>query len=199
MNITNKQKFVLDSIKRFYQENRHFPTLKEIQGYIGYNSISSVQRHTDNLKENGYLIDDNKKGLKPFKKFLDQYVQIPLVGDVACGNPTEAIENIEAYIPYKRTKLKGSLQNHFFLKATGDSMDKSNIKNGDYLLIKRSIQPAMNTIVLALIGNEATIKKIKKENNHYILEPNSTNKKHKKIVLFEDLMIQGVVQDIIKN
>jgi len=196
MELTNKQREVLSVITDLTQKMGVPPTLGEIRDYLGYKNTSSVQRHTDALKKKGYFVLDKfqSRSLK-VKKFLQKKHNIPLVGSVACGQPMLAIENIEAYIPYE---VQGDPSDYFFLRAVGDSMNKSNIYDGTLVLIKKESEVGQGDEVVALIGDEATIKIFKREKGKVVLEPNSTNPIHKPLYIFEDLQIQGKVIDKIK-
>jgi repressor LexA len=126
------------------------------------------------------------------------------VGNVACGAPLLAAENIEAYISYDASKIRGKAQEYFFLKAVGDSMNKTNISgktidSGDFVLIKKQSTADFGNRIVALIGNEATIKKMQKEDGYIRLEPESTNKNNKSILIFDDLLVQGIAVDVIKR
>lgn len=174
--------------------------MEELRAALGLGGISSVQRHTDALKEKEYL--ENARGIS-FPDTTNK-VQIPLVGNVACGVPFLATENIEAYIPYDASQIRGSSDNYFFLRAVGDSMNAAKVSgktidDGDFVLIKKQQTAEPGARVVALIGDEATIKKMVPEDGHVRLQPESTNPRNKPILLFEDFSIQGVVQDVIKK
>jgi len=191
MDITNKQKEVLSAINELTTKNGYSPALREVKEYLKYNSISAVQRHTDALKKKGFLSSDKyqQRGLK-VKKIFQKKHNIPLVGMVTCGKPILAVENIEAYIPYE---VKGDPKEYFFLRAIGDSMNKAGIDDGDLVLIKKQADADLGDKVVALIGDEATIKVFKKGEDCVILEPKSTNPIHKPLYIFENLQIQGKV------
>lgn len=198
--LTAKQKLVLATIQDLKAKLGNPPTLEEIRKALNYSGTSSVQRHTDALKEKGYL--GNTRGLSlPASK---EKVQIPLVGNVSCGAPLLAAENIEAYISYEASKVRGKAQDYFFLRAVGDSMNKANISgktidNGDFVLVKKQSVANPGSRVVALIGDEATIKKMLKEDGYVRLEPESTNPDNKPIILFDGFSVQGVVVDVIKK
>lgn len=197
--LTVKQKLVLATIQDLKAKLGNPPTLEEIRKALDYSGTSSVQRHTDVLKEKGYL--ENTRGLS-FPASNEQ-VQIPLIGNVACGAPLLATENIEAYIPYPTLKTKYSVDDLFFLRAIGDSMNKSDINgktinDGDYVLVRKTSTPEYGKRVVALIGDEATIKKLKLESDHIVLEPESTNPANKPIYIFDEILIQGIVVDVLK-
>ncbi len=197
MNLTSKQKEVLSAINELTQKNGYSPALREIKEYLKYNSISAVQRHTDALKKKGFLSSDKhqQRDMKVKKVFQKKH-NIPLVGMVTCGKPILAVENIEAYIPYE---VKGDPKEYFFLRAIGDSMNKAGIDDGDLVLIKKQPDADVGDKVVALIGDEATIKTLKKGDDCVILEPKSNNPIHKPLYIFENLQIQGRVVGKIKN
>lgn len=200
MKITNKQREILTAIKDLSLAKRIPPTLNEIKEYLGYKNTSSVQRHTDSLKKKGALISDEHKSRSlRIRENLQKMINIPLVGNVACGNPTLAIEDIEAYIPYEKSKIRGNYKDYFFLRAAGTSMNRAGINSGDFVLIKRQNSADFGQRVVALIGDEATIKIFNKKGDVYVLEPKSTDLTHRPIYIREEAMIQGIVKDVIKN
>lgn len=198
--LTAKQKLVLATIQDLKAKLGKPPTLEEIRQSLDYSGTSSVQRHTDALKEKGYL--GNTRGLS--LPASDEKVQIPLVGNVACGAPLLATENIEAYVSYDATKVRGKAEDYFFLRAVGDSMNNADVSgktidNGDFVLVKKQSTADPGSRVVALIGDEATIKKMHSEDGYVRLEPESTNPDNKPILLFDDFSVQGVVVDVIKK
>lgn len=191
---------VFATIQDLKAKHGQAPTLEEIRKALDYSGTSSVQRHTDALKEKGYL--DKARGLSPLDS--NEKVQIPLVGNVACGVPLLATENVEAYISYDSSKIAGRPDDYFFLRAVGDSMNEARVSgktidDGDFVLIKKQQTANPGNRVVALIGDEATIKKFVPEDGHVRLQPESTNPKNKPIILFEDFSIQGVVEDVVKK
>lgn len=198
--LTSKQKLALSTIRDLTYKKGTPPKLEELRVALDLSSISSVQRHTNALKEKGYL--DNARGL--LMPDFSEKVQIPLVGNVACGLPLLATENIEAYISYESSKIRGTSQDYFFLRAVGDSMNKTNISgktidDGDYVLIKKQTSANAGNRIVAMIGDEATIKKMVHGEGCVRLEPESTNPNNKPILLFDDFLIQGIVTDVIKK
>jgi len=193
--LTSKQKLVLATISDLTQKNGNPPTLEELRKFLDYPQISSVQRHTDALKKKGYLDPGRGLGLR----LRSDEVKVPLVGNVACGTPLLAEENIEAYIPYPKDKLPGGTEQYFFLRAVGDSMDKAGIDDGDFVLIKQQPSADYGQRIVALIGDEATIKQYQVKDGHIVLQPETTNSQNKPIILFDDFTIQGVVKDVIKG
>lgn len=202
--LTFQQKYILTVIKDLTIKLGKPPTLEEIRKASGHNYISAVQRHVEALKDKDYLshIPHQSRSLQP--SHYDQKINIPLVGNVVAGTPILATQNIEAYIPYESTKIKVTLNDYFFLKALGDSMNKADINgrtidNGDYVLVRKQNTANPGQIIVALIGDDATIKKLKKKEGYIILQPISSNPTNKPIYIFEDFIIQGVVVDVIKK
>ncbi|EKE07435.1 MAG: LexA repressor [uncultured bacterium] len=194
MKLTTKQKEVLSTIQELTEKLGAPPTLREVRDFLSYKNTSSVQRHTDILKKNGYL--GFSRSLK-IKKNIKKLFNIPVVGSISCGTPLLAEENIEAYVPYE---VKGDYRDYFFLRAMGDSMNNSGIDDGDLVLVKKESSPSIGEKIVALIGDDATIKIFNKENKMIVLKPNSNNPIHKPIYIvdLDNFMVQGKVVDVMK-
>jgi repressor LexA len=195
--LTPKQNIVLAAVRELQAVNGETPTLDEIRAYLSYSKVSSVQRHIEQLKLKGY-IGSEKHQARSLNLIHQSFVSIPLVGNVACGTPMLAQENIEAYVNYGNGKIKGDPKDYFFLRARGDSMDDAGIDDGDLVLVHKQDYADEGKNVVALIDDNATIKRFKKENGYWTLEPVSKNPTHKKIVMVEDFTIQGMAVDVIK-
>jgi len=198
--LTSKQKLVLAAIADLTRKNGPSPTLEELRIFLKYPRISSVQRHTDALKRKGYL--EQSRGLSA--PVSNEKVQIPLVGNVACGTPLLATQNIEAYVTYDKSLLSGNPSDYFFLRAVGDSMNMADVQgkvidDGDFVLAKKQNAANFGEKVVALLGDEATIKYLKNENGHIVLNPKSSNLANKPIYISDDLLVQGIVVDVIKK
>jgi len=202
--LTAKQKLVLITIQDLRGKLGKAPTLEEIRKALGYSGISSVQRHVDALKKKGYLSNERYQARTLEVSLPAQKVNIPLLGNVSCGSPFLAIENIEAYIPYDKPALHGNVDGYFFLRAVGDSMNNTNVSgktidSGDFVLAKKQQTADFGNRVIALIGDEVTIKKIVCGEGCIRLEPESTNPENKPIILFDNFSVQGIVVDVIKK
>ena len=198
--LTSKQKEALAAVQELTNRLGKPPTLKELKEYLKYGNTSSVQRHVYALINKGFLTrDKNKARSYNVAKPTSRMIQVPLVGQCACGTPILAQENIEAYIPYNADKLRGNYRDYFFLRAVGDSMNKAHIDHGDYVLIRKTDHAEPDQRVVALIGDDATIKKLVKDGHTYILQPESTNPANKPIYILDGLSIQGIVVDVIKK
>ncbi len=199
--LTVAQKKVVSTIRDLFQKGGKAPTLEEIREAMGYSSIYSVQRHVEALKKKGVLSSEKHQPRSLEINLSQETVNIPLVGNVACGKPLLAEENIEAYVSYDKASLGGNPDDYFFLKAIGDSMNASNpaIDDGDFVLIKKYPAAEDGQRVVVLVGDEATIKRYRVEPKAIKLEPESTNNDNKPIYLFEDPLIQGVVVNVVKK
>ena len=117
---------------------------------------------------------------------------VPLVGRVACGVPLLAQENIDTYYPVS-VGLAKPPHSYFLLKASGDSMNLSGIKDGDLVLVRRQNTARNGDRVVALVDNDSTIKEFHSSAEAVILKPRSRRKVHKEIILTRDFQVQGVV------
>ncbi len=124
-------------------------------------------------------------------------VRIPLVGSAPCGSPLLGQENVEEYILVEKSKIKIGFK-YFILRAEGDSMNLAGINDGDLILCRQQLKADTGDIVIALLGDNVTIKMYDKKDGHRILLPKSTNLSHLPIMPEEGDSVQGVVQEIIK-
>lgn len=196
--LTPKQKTVFAAVRELQTLNGRTPTLDEVRQHLNYATVSSVQRHMDALKRKGYIQSDKHQG-RSMRLAHQHTVSIPLVGNVACGSPLLAEENVEAHVAYDADQLKGNPNDYFFLRAVGDSMDKAGIDDGDLVLVRKSDTAEKGKRIVALVGDDATVKKLVEENGLWILRPESTNPKHKDLIMVDDFSVQGIVSDVIRS
>ena len=123
-------------------------------------------------------------------------LRIPLVGSAPCGNPLLGQENIEEYIPVEKTKIKPGVK-YFILRAEGDSMNLAGINDGDLVLCRQQLKGDTGDRVVALLGDNVTIKIYDKRDGRRVLLPKSTNKIHMPITPEEGDSVQGVVQEVV--
>jgi len=166
--LTEKQKKILEVIKASLKERGYPPTEREIGQKIGLKWIKAVQRHILALEKKGYI----KKGRGARAIQLRSFIgtkEVPILGEIAAGKPILAEENVIGY--FKLNENIAPWDNTFFLKVEGDSMINAGIFNNDYVLVKP--QPIANKgdIVVALIGDEATVKYFYPEEDKIILKP----------------------------
>ena len=195
--ITKRQKQVLDFIKSFRDKKGYAPSLEEIKRHLHLSSVSTIHHHVKSLEELGYL---KKQENSP--RSIDIYetqlmVQIPILGRISAGQPILAVEDREI-ISVPRTSIKGDVHNLYALKVMGQSMVEENINSGDVVVVHAQATAENGQKVVALINNEeVTLKKIYREKKQIRLQPANSN--YPPIVVDpENLIIQGVVIDIIK-
>ncbi len=180
--LTRRQSEILDFIKRYLSEHGYPPTVRDIGGAVGLTSSSTVHAHLSNLEKAGAIRRDPTKpraleiigdkvrrAANRVGEAVSQAAGLPLVGHVAAGEPILAEQNIEEYVEVPR--IGGGDDADFVLSVRGDSMEKAGILDGDFVVV-RSQQTARNgEIVVALVENEATVKRFFRESDHVRLEP----------------------------
>lgn len=195
--LTTKELELLRHLRNAIVHRGDSPSVRDLQGLMHYQSPRSVTVLLDQLQSKGIVKRKPNKKLSIVKdpEFHTQNastVDVPMIGRVACGALLLAEENIEAMIPVSN-QLARPPHKYFLLRAVGDSMNATGINDGDIVLIKQTDYAENGETVVALIDSEATIKKLKKNQNAIFLEPHSTNPIHKPIILHNDFRIQGVV------
>jgi repressor LexA len=194
---TKRQIDAIRHIRNWIMHKARTPSVRELMADLGYKSPRSVQDILEQLKEKGVIKKlvhgEYQLVMNPdFGSTHAQTINVPIVGNVACGMPMLAEENIEGYIPVS-TSLAKAGSKYYLLHAQGDSMNKAGVNEGDLVLVRQ--QPTANEgdKVVALIDGEATIKEFHRTQDMIILKPVSSNKRHKPIILTDDFQIQGVV------
>lgn len=180
------------------------PSVRDIMAFLGYKSPHSAMIFLDKLMEQGIVERDRETGKLTILRDPEHTrhhamtVDIPLVGNVPCGAPLLAEENIETFVPVS-TRLAKPPHKYFLLRAVGDSMNEKGIEDGNLILVQQQSDANSGQSVVALINDEATVKELHRADNAIILKPRSTNPEHQPIVLTEDFQIQGVVVTAIAN
>lgn len=173
--ITPKQQEILDYIKEEILKKGYPPTVREICETVHLKSTSSVHSHLETLEKNGYIRRDPTKPRAieicddNFQMMRTEMVSIPIVGNVAAGQPILAEENIQDYFPVPADVVpKGE---SFILNVRGDSMVNAGIFNGDKVFVHCCETAHNGDIVVALIDDSATVKTFYKESDHIRLQP----------------------------
>lgn len=173
--ISSKQQEILEYIKQEILNKGYPPAVREICEAVHLKSTSSVHSHLETLEKNGYIrrdptkpraieiIDDN------FNLTRREVVNVPIIGQVAAGQPLLAVENIENYFPIPTEFMPNA--ETFMLKVKGDSMINAGIFDGDKILVQKQPDAQNGDIVVALVDDSATVKTFYKENGHYRLQP----------------------------
>jgi len=174
LNLTKRQQEIFDFVKRYVSEHGYPPTVRDIGKAIGLTSSSTVHAHLANLEKLGLLRRDPTKprAIEVLKDKARQAVApdgLPLVGQVAAGSPVLAEENIEEYVPVPN--IAGGEDGEFVLRVKGDSMKDVGILEGDFVIVRRQDTADDGEIVVALVGEEATVKRFFREKDHVRLQP----------------------------
>ncbi len=173
--ITAKQQEILDYIKNEILKKGYPPTVREICETVHLKSTSSVHSHLETLEKNGYIRRDPTKPRAieicddSFQMVRTEMVSLPVIGNVAAGQPILAEENIEEYFPVPAEMVpKGE---SFILNVRGDSMVNAGILNGDRVFVNQCSTANNGDIVVALIDDSATVKRFYREDDHIRLQP----------------------------
>ena len=147
------------------------PSVREIGAHVGLRSTSSVQTNLDALEKAGYITRDPllKRSIRICGQESENVMQVPLLGTVTAGMPILAVEQIEGYIPY--SGRVSSDKTIFALRVKGDSMINAGILNGDIIFVERTPVALNGEIVVALLEDEATVKRFYKEDGRFRLQP----------------------------
>ncbi|MDX6639296.1 MAG: repressor LexA [Solirubrobacteraceae bacterium] len=181
MDLTKRQQEIFDFIKRYGAEHGYPPTVRDIGKAVGLASSSTVHAHLANLERLGMLRRDPTKPRAI--ELLDKAVGavaggvrnalggggLPLVGQVAAGQPILAEENIEEYIEVP--EVAGGSDGEYILRVRGESMIDAGMLEGDFVVVKPQDTATDGDIVVALVGEEATVKRFFREADHVRLQP----------------------------
>ncbi len=177
--LTERQQQILDFIKEYVDNFNYPPTYREICKHFNISSTNGVKRHVDALQKKGYLdllknasrtLSIKRNELKANENLLD----IPIVGRVAAGYPILSEENVESTISVDTSFIRAN-DKCFALKVKGDSMIKAGILENDYVIINQQNTANNGDIVVALVNDEATLKRYYKNNGNVMLIPENDN------------------------
>jgi repressor LexA len=178
MDLTKRQQEIFDFIKRYSARYGYPPTVRDIGKAVGLASSSTVHQHLANLEKIGILRRDPSKPRAI--ELLDRAVQevrnivgspdgLPLVGSVAAGQPVLAEENIEEYVHVP--DVAGGDHGEYLLRVRGESMKDAGILEGDLVVVRPQETADDGDIVVAMVGEEATVKRYFLESDHVRLQP----------------------------
>jgi repressor LexA len=179
VDLTKRQQEIFDFIKRYSARYGYPPTVRDIGKAVGLASSSTVHQHLANLEKIGILRRDPSKPRAI--ELLDRAVQevrnivgssdggLPLVGSVAAGAPVLAEENIEEYVHVP--DVAGGEQGEYLLRVRGESMKDAGILEGDLVVVRPQETATDGDIVVAMVGEEATVKRYFLESDHVRLQP----------------------------
>ncbi|MDO8435013.1 MAG: transcriptional repressor LexA [Candidatus Binatus sp.] len=197
--LTKRQKQLIDYLNQYISDHGYAPTLAEVGAYFGLSSLATVHKHLHNLEKKGFITrkHNHSRALEVAAAERPPESRVlKLLGTVAAGAPIEAIEGSETIaVPDEFIRH----DNTFCLRVKGDSMIEDGIRDGDYIIVEGRDTADNGETVVALIGDEATVKKFYRESGGQIrLQP--ANSAMQPIMVGEgDLAIRGVVVGLMRH
>ena len=194
-NISSKQQEILDFIKQEILNRGFPPSVRDICEAVHLKSTSSVHAHLGTLEKNGYIHRDPTKPRAieilddDFNLSRREMVNVPILGRVAAGEPLLAVENIEDYFPIPTEYVPNT--ELYMLQVKGDSMVNVGVLNGDHVLVQKQSTASNGEMVVAMVGDSATVKTYYKEDGYYRLQPE--NDYMEPIIVYGELQILGKV------
>ncbi len=192
--LTEKQKQVLKFIYRRIKTSQLPPTIREIAQQFGFSSTGTVRDYLRALVQKGYIRVTAHKS-RAIELVRESLFSIPILGRIQAGLPNLAVQDIEGYLDLD--SLVFSDDSTFALRVNGDSMIEAGILPNDLVLVRKQSMAQVNDTVAALVRDEATVKYLKKKNNHFFLEP--ANPLYDPIPVNEDVNIIGKVISVVRR
>ncbi|MBN2072453.1 MAG: transcriptional repressor LexA [Actinobacteria bacterium] len=204
--ISFRQKKILEFINKNVSESGYPPSVREIASAVGLSSSATVHSHLKKLEESGYLKRDPLKpraisltssGIQSNDpgKSGSNMIFVPVVGNIAAGKPILAEENIEDYFPLTADFARGNSE-VFMLNVRGDSMVNAGIMDRDYIIVRKQDTAINGEIIVALIEDEATVKRFFKNDHSIKLMPENDNMEP---LIVQDVRILGKVIGVIRK
>jgi repressor LexA len=201
MDLTKRQQEIFDFIKRYSEQNGYPPTVRDIGKAVGLASSSTVHAHLANLEKLGLLRRDPTKPramelLGRAGAMMQEAVRpgLPLLGQVAAGPPILAEENVEEYI--ETPSVCGGDSGEYLLRVRGESMKNAGILDGDLVVVRPQETAHDGEIIVALVEEEATVKRFFREGDHIRLQPENEEMSP---ILVRDVSVLGRVVGLMRS
>lgn len=176
--LTKRQHAVLETIRSWIRQRGYPPTIRELGQQLGIRSLRGVTTHLDAIARKGFLKRESRArsiSLSDLVAPFEHALRVPIVGRIRAGEPVLAQEQVEGHVVIDGAWLGGAGQTggaeHFALKVRGDSMINAGILDGDFVIVRQQPTAANSDIVVALLGEEATIKRFFKDGERVRLQP----------------------------
>ena len=183
-----KEQKVYDYIAKSIKENGFAPSVRDICRDLNYKSTSTVHMYLNRLDTLGYIKkEDGKSRAISVNDDMPPVTAVPILGTVTAGQPILAVENFEGYVGYIGAV---GTEGMFALKVKGESMIDVGILDGDLIIAEKTCYAENGEIVVALVENEATVKRFFREDGHYRLQPENTTMAP---IIVDEVMILGKV------
>ena len=207
MDLTKRQQEIFDFIKRYSADYGYPPTVRDIGKAVGLASSSTVHAHLGNLEKLGLMRRDPTKprAIEMLDRVSESVVEnvrsfvspgLPVVGNVAAGQPLLAEENIEEYMQVPEVAGGGGGTGEYVLRVRGESMIDAGILEGDYVVVRPQETASDGEIIVALVGEEATVKRFFRESDHVRLQPEN---KTMEPIRSTDVRIMGRVVGLFRS
>ncbi len=197
--LTKRQREIFDFISRYLAKHGYPPTVREIGKAVGLHSSSTVHAHLAKLESLGVLKRDPTKprAMEVLVERAKRAVRpsgLPLVGQVAAGEPIVAEENVEEYMQIPN--VIGGESGDYILKVRGESMKDAGILEGDFVVVRRADDARNGEIVVAMIDGEATVKRFFREKDHVRLQPENSTMEP---IITRDAEVCGTVVGVFRS
>jgi len=176
--LTKRQSTVLDTIRSMIRQRGYPPTIRELGKQLGIKSLRGVTTHLDAIAKKGFLKRESRArsiSLMDLMAPFEQALRVPIVGRIRAGEPVLAQEQVEGHVVVDGGWLGASQAHeappHFALKVRGDSMINAGIIEGDYVIVRQQPSAENGDIVVALLGEDATVKRFVKTADSIRLQP----------------------------
>ena len=177
--LTTRQQTVIEAIRGWIRERGYPPTIRELGKLLGIKSLRGVTAHLDAIAKKGFLKREPRArsiSLLDFMAPFEHALRVPVVGRIRAGTPVLAQEQVEGHVVVDGAWLGAAAETagappHFALKVQGDSMINAGILEGDYVIVRQQPSAESNEIVVALLNDEATVKRFVKERDEIWLQP----------------------------
>ena len=184
-----KEQKVYDYIVRSVKENGFAPSVRDICRDLNYKSTSTVHMYLNRLDMLGYIVkeDGKSRAIRVAGEDTPTVTAVPVLGTVTAGQPILAEQNYEGYVGYIG---RVAAEDMFALRVRGESMIEVGIQDGDMIIAEKTCYAENGEIVVALIDNEATVKRFFRENGHYRLQPENSSMSP---IIVDEVLILGKV------
>lgn len=197
--LTARQQQIFDLIRDHIQTTGYPPTRAEIAEHFGYRSVNAAEQHLKALEKKGVIeiVKGTSRGIRLMED-IAPHRGIPIVGDVAAGEPILAQQNVEDYLNVDAAMFSPPAD--FFLRVRGDSMRDAGILNGDLLAVRSTPEAQDGAIVVARIDDEVTVKRLKRHRNTVSLLPENIDYEPIEVdVSKQELVIEGLAIGVLRT
>lgn len=198
--LTARQREVLEAIREFLARKGYPPSIRELGKTLGISSLRGVTIHLDAIEKKGWLQRESTSRsirLLTAHESTDARVSVPLLGSIAAGLPLLAVENVESYVPVP-AEMAANATELFALRVRGDSMIGDGILDGDTIIVRSQPSAESGEIIAALIGDEATVKRLDSSRWPARLLPSNPNYEPIELAR-EDVRILGKVMGLVRS